>query len=256
MNLTQLRVRLAVRKAKAFVQSALECRIDRYRQASLVICVALAGAGIPGTAAALNLEVPGCGNLANAFGPWDYRVDRGEPLRLVENAHFTPMVEGLIRGHTTTLPGPDLAYTLRAFPNHHRALIATARLADRLNTPQPSGMDYSIDCWYLRAITFKPDDLTARMLYASWLGKHKRRDEAIQQLKFVEIKSIDNPFTSYNVGLVYLEVEEFEAALRMARRAETLGMQRQELKDALKAAGKWSDVPETAGAAASAASAP
>jgi uncharacterized protein (TIGR02996 family) len=117
-------------------------------------------------------------------------------------------------------------------------------------------MGRPIDCWYRRAVAFKPDDWTVRMLYASWLGKHKQRDEAIQQLAFVEAKTIDNPFTSYNVGLVYLEFEEFEAALRMAHRAEALGMPRQELKEALKTAGKWADPPKAAEPAASAASAP
>lgn len=202
---------------------------------------------------ALSLDVPGCGNLTNAFGPWDYRSDRGEPLKLVESAHFTPVVEGLIRGNTSVAPGPDLDYTLRAFPNHHRALLAASRLADRSKTGQPSGMRYPIDCWYRRAVAFKPDDLTVRMLYAGWLGKHKQRDEALRQLVVVHAKAGDDPFTHYNLGLVYLELQEYDAALQQAHRAAALGMPRKELENALKEAGKWAE-PASAPAAEAAAS--
>lgn len=204
-------------------------------------------------AMAVNIEVPGCGNLANSFGPWDYRSDRGEPLTLVESAHFTPSVEALIRGRSTTVIGQDLDYTLRAFPNHHRALVAATRYADRFKSNQPPGMGYSIDCWFERAIHFKPDDFTARMLYGDWLAKHKRRDEALKQLAFVQARAGDNAFVHYNLGLVYLEMGEFDAALRQAHTAQALGMPRQDLKQALQAAGKWSDPPAAAAAAASAA---
>ena len=67
-----------------------------------------------------------CGSLENAYGPYDYRTDRGNRLYLVESAHFTPVVESLISGLSGPL-GAELDYTLRAFPNHHRALISDAR---------------------------------------------------------------------------------------------------------------------------------
>ena len=221
------------------------------RVALITLVVAAAFSAAP--ARAVNIEVPGCGNLANAFGPWDYRSDRGEPLTLVESAHFTPNVEALIRGQSSTVIGQDLDYTLRAFPNHHRALVAAARYADRSKSNQPPGMHYSIDCWFERAVRFKPDDFTARMLYGDWLAKHKRRDEALKQLAFVQARAGDNAFVHYNLGLVYLELGEHEAALQQAHQALALGMPRQELKNALQSTGKWSDPPAAAAAPASAA---
>ncbi|WP_081487600.1 TIGR02996 domain-containing protein [Rubrivivax gelatinosus] len=205
-------------------------------------------------AQALNQEVPGCGNLSNAFGPWDYRIDRGEPLMLVESAHFTPIVEALVRGATGKL-GQDIDYTLRAFPNHHRALVAAARLADRDKTPQPQGFNYSIDCYFERAIQFKPEDTTARMLYADWLARHGQRDIAMKQLQFVEAKAGDNPITVYNLGLVYFQVGDHASALRMAHRAAALGVTRPELTTQLKNAGKWTEAPPPAPAASAASSA-
>ncbi|HNT38987.1 MAG TPA: ABC transporter permease [Rubrivivax sp.] len=223
-------------------------RLRHVVRLSLVCALLGSSAG----AYALNVEVPGCGNLSNAFGPWDYRVDRGEPLQLVESAHFTPVVEGLIRGQSSTV-AQDLDYTLRAFPNHHRALIAAGRLADRAKSMQPPGLRYPIDCWYERAIRFKPDDLTVRMLFAEWLSKHKREDDALRQLDFVKVKAGDNPFTHYNLGLVYVKLGKFDDALSQAHKAAALGMPRQELKQALQAAGRWAEpAPDKADPAASA----
>ena len=43
-----------------------------------------------------------CGSIANAYGPYDYRTDR-DALPIVDGAHFTPIVEALIRGNRGAL---------------------------------------------------------------------------------------------------------------------------------------------------------
>ncbi|MEL7448527.1 MAG: hypothetical protein AAFN78_04915, partial [Pseudomonadota bacterium] len=75
-----------------------------------------------------------CGPLQNAYGPFDYtNPDHvAKKLDRVERAHFDKGVENL-KGHLTNAGGKaqlkgDIAYTLRAFPNHHRALYAMIRL--------------------------------------------------------------------------------------------------------------------------------
>lgn len=188
---------------------------------------------------------PACGDLRNAFGPWDYRKDRGEPLQLVESAHFTPQVEALIRGVTSSVIGQDIDYTLRAFPNHHRALVAVGRLGEREKSAKPRGLSYSVECYYERALRWKSDDHIARMLFASWLAKNKRRDEALKQLRIVEARAPDSPITRYNLGLMFLELNEYDAALQQAHVAMSYGFPRTELKDRLAAAGKWVE-PSTA----------
>ena len=77
--------------------------------------------------------------------------------------------------------------------------------------------------------------------------------DAVKQLAYTETLEGLNGYTVFNLGLVYLDLGEHEAALRMAHRAMALGFTRPELKARLVAAGKWSDPPE-ATAAASAAS--
>lgn len=73
-------------------------------------------------------DVAGCGSLQNAFGPFDYRdpAARAESLQVVERYHFTADVEMLRRGKASANVLDDLNYTLRAFPNHHRALTEPA----------------------------------------------------------------------------------------------------------------------------------
>lgn len=198
---------------------------------------------------------PGCGDLANSFGPHDYRTARGQPLYLVESAHFTPQVEALIRGATARRPGSDIDYTLRAFPNHHRALLAMVKLAETAKTPVPPEMRYSVDCWFDRAIRFRADDYTVRMIYAGYLGRQGRTDAAKQHLEFVAEGAGDNGFTHYNVGLVYFEMRDHERALRQAHRAMAFGFTRSDLRERLVAAGRWSE-PTMSQAGAKAASAP
>lgn len=202
---------------------------------------------------AMAQPVPGCGDLRNSFGPWDFRKDRGEPLVLVESAHFTPEVEMLIRGKSTTIIGQDLDYTLRAFPNHHRALLSTARLADRQKTDKPAGMQHTVDCWFRRAVQWKGDDHVARMLYAQWLAQKGRRDDARAQLQAVDGLVADNAIARFNLGLLYLELQDYDAALVQAHRASALGFARPELRERLQQAGKWADPPGQAVPAAPAA---
>jgi tetratricopeptide (TPR) repeat protein len=202
-----------------------------------------------------------CGELENAFGPYDYRTERGAPLRLVESAHFTVQVETLIRGKTATLVGQDIDYTLRAFPNHHRALWSTIKLAQKLKTPQPPGMMYSVDCWFDRAMRFRPEDVVVRMIYGDHLAKTGRVAEAHKQLDYVARLAKDDPLTHYHLGLIYVEMKDYERALVQAHRAQALGISRTELRERLQAADRWQDAapetpPSAAPAAVEAASAP
>ena len=218
-----------------------------------------AAAFVLGTAAALGAFAPeahaqgsGCGPIANAFGPFDYRTEKGNSLYLVESAHFTPAVEALIRGNAGYLGG-DLDYTLRAFPNHHRALMSVMRYGEKTKSPQPPNLRYTVECYFVRALQFKPDDTIARLIYATFLGKNARVPEALQQLEQVSKLAQDNAFTHYNTGLVYFDLKQYDRALEQAHKAYALGFPQPELRDQLKAAGKWKDAPASVPAASASA---
>ena len=184
-----------------------------------------------------------CGDIANAYGPYDYRTDR-DKLQIVETFHFTPEVEALIRGRSGYLGG-DLDYTLRAFPNHHRALIAVMNYGRKMKTTQPEGLPRQVECYFERAIRFRPDDEVARMLYAKFLAGVNRISEAARELEIVSAAAAaaGNGFTQYNVGLLYFELGQFDRALKQAHLAASLGFSGTALRDELSRAGRWQDAP-------------
>ena len=206
-----------------------------------------------GRAAFAQEVVGGCGSLGNAFGPFDYRADRYIPeatfqshaaqLNIVERAHFTAEVEALVRGKSDVLGG-DIGYTLRAFPNHHRALLAMATLGDKERTDTPKGSIYSVDCWFRRAVSWRADDNIVRMIYAKYLVDKGRTGEAEQHLAVVAGRAGDNAFTYRNLGLIYFDMKNYDKALAYAHIAYSLGLDISALRDQLKKVDKWSEPAE------------
>ena len=208
------------------------------------------------TGVACAQQVPGCGALANAFGPYDYRPDKyvyettygshKNRVNIVERAHFTIETEMLVSRKTGLVvpPGADLSYTLRAFPNHHRALMTLIALSEKEKTDKPRESIYTVDCWFRRAVAWVPDDNVVKMIYSTYLVKTNRRNEAEEQLETAARQAGDNVFTHHNLGLVYFDMKMYEKALLHAHKTYGLGMTVQTLKEQLKGAGKWSEAPE------------
>jgi len=211
------------------------------------------------SSAALAQSAPSvCGSLANAYGPYDYRNTDKSALNMVEGPHFPPKVEALIGGVSGTL-GTEIDYTLRAFPNHHRALLAVMRYGEKMKSPQPSDLRYPVECYFDRALRFRRDDVVARMLFVQFLTKQKRSQEAMSHLAVVANEAKDDPFTHYNLGLLYFDLQRYEESLVHARKAYDLGIVRPELRDRLKGVGKTIEqpaAPASAPAASSALAAP
>lgn len=201
-----------------------------------------------------------CGNLSNGDnGPFDFRNERRDLLKHGETFHFTPKVESLLRGESGYQVGNDISFLLIMFPNHPRALVAMMRWGEKLKTSKPHDTPYTVECYFERALRFRPDDNVARMIYALFLSKNSRKAEALQHLDRVSSTAGDNPFTHYNAGLLYFDIEQYDKALVQAQTALAMGFTRTDLKDKLKAAGKWVEPDANASAPlapASAASAP
>jgi len=179
-----------------------------------------------------------CGPLTTHYGPFAYRTDRGK-LPIVEQFHFTPKVEMLLGGISTTYVEGDLSYTLHAFPNHHRALASLTKLAERTRSRQPPRLDLSVDCYFERALRFRPDDLIVRMLMADYLIRTGRSKEAEPQLDYVGTQAADNALTHLNAGRLYMKLGLPDKALERALRARELGVQRSDLEDQLRAKNLW-----------------
>lgn len=182
-----------------------------------------------------------CGELT---GGKDYTdsEDR-KSLGIVEEFHFTPNVEKLIKGQSSYLGG-DIDYTLMHFPNHHRALAAMAKLSVREKTQRPKGAAYSVECYFDRAIRFKPEDGVVRMLYGIYLTKLGESEKAIEQLNEAVKLQPENANINYNLGLLYLKKKDYEQAKTYAKKAYELGFPLPGLKNKLMEAGKWDGQPE------------
>ena len=201
-------------------------------------------------------QVPGCGNLENAFGPFDYRPDKyiyettygshKARVNIVERAHFTIETEMLVSRKTGLVvsPGADLSYTLRAFPNHHRALMTLIALSEKEKTDKPRDSIYTVDCWFRRAARWAPDDNVVKMIYSTYLVKTNRKNEAEEQLDIAARQAGDNLFTHNNLGLVYFDMKMYDKALFHAHKTYGLGMTIPTLKEQLQSVNKWVEPPE------------
>lgn len=187
-------------------------------------------------------QVNFCGELRgpDIYGPYDYlnRFSLKQHLDLVEGMHFTPEIENLVRGRTGTIGG-DLSYTLHAFPNHHRALTALAKLSIRDKTTHPPGLKYPVECYFERAIRFRSDDGIVRMIYGGYLSKVGKPNQAIEQLEIAVKLQPDNATAHYNLGLLYFDKKDYSKAKMHAERAYALDFPLPGLRNKLKKAGKW-----------------
>ena len=183
-----------------------------------------------------------CGDIGKP--QWDYRYATQAQHNEVEGAHFVPVVENLIRGNRGYLGG-DLAYTLRASPNHHRALISVTRWSEKLKVLQLPDMPLPVECYFERGIRYKADDHMVRLLYAQFLIGKARPAEATQQLEQVARMVGENGFTLYNIGLIYTELKDYGQALAYAHKSMTLGFFKPELRQRLEKAGNWVEPPDS-----------
>lgn len=212
------------------------CDFSKWLQRLACGCL-MAAAALPAVA---QVNASLCGPIeGGGYGPFDYRVDR-DKLPVVEHAHFTAEVEALVRGKSGAIGG-DLNYTLRKFPNHHRALAAVMRYGEKSASPQPRDLPLPVECYFDLATRFRADDVIVRMLYAKFLFSNRREQDANRQLTEVDRLSTDDPFSHYNVGLIYFEFKNYEQALVQAHKAQQLGFNAEVLRERLKAVGKWTD---------------
>lgn len=205
----------------------------------IILLLSLSSTVWSGVVFSLDREVPGCGTLENAYGPWDYTnpIHLSEKLAVVNTWHFTKSVENLVKGKSGSVIS-DIDYTLRASPNHHRALMSMANY--RLKHPwQPFEQYRSAECYFKRALAFKPDDGYVYLVYGIYQYKRKKYKEAESlYLKALEIMP-DNADLNNNLALLYLKTTDYIKARKYAEQAYSYGFQLRGVEEILKDKGKW-----------------
>jgi tetratricopeptide (TPR) repeat protein len=210
--------------------------------AAVFIAAVMTGAAHAGQPAASE-PTPGCGTFQyerEHIGPLDYRHINPQVLKLVEDFHFSRQVEMLRKGQSSTIGG-DLAYTLNAIPNHPRALRTTIEYFRRKGPEAALEMRMGLNCWLDRAMSYRPDDPIVRILVADELMRTGKRDDALSQLQVAEQHSGDSATVHYNLGLLYLDLKDYDRSVQHARKAYDLGAPLPGLKNKLAQAGKWRD---------------
>lgn len=184
-----------------------------------------------------------CGRLENHFGPLDYRSAPRADIDIVERYHFTSKVQSLIAGSTSLTPGGDLGYTLKVFPNHHRALMVAMKYAEKTKKDPPPELMYSIQCWFDRAERFRPDDSVVQALYGTFLIRNGNTKEGLARLEHSIEMGGENGNIYYIIGLAYFDAKMYDKSLESAHRAYQLGFTLPGLKFKLKKVGKWTEPP-------------
>jgi len=198
----------------------------------------------------VDLKGLNCSGKAQGFGPYDYtsKVDKNtimggssNVLNLVERAHFTEEVEGLIKGHSGTLE-EDLDYTLRAWPNHHRVLLSIIRFQIEVQNKIRTGKLLTpVECYLQRAIHFSPNDAVSYSLYGHFLRKMGHLEESAKKYeKALEIAPGNSKF-AYSYGLLLIDLKRYEEAVKYAKIAYREGKAPKGLRQILRKLGAWKD---------------
>lgn len=191
-----------------------------------------------------------CNGGEQGFGPFDYTSakqrneltggSKNTNLSIVEHRHFTSNVENLVKGETSSTPEGDLNYTLRAWPNHHRALLSIIKyqlnitnglMKGKLNTPP--------ECYLQRAIHFSPNDSISYSLYAYYMKSLGKNEEAVKYYQIALKKAPNNSKIAYSYSLLLIELKRYDEALEYAKIAYSSGQAPKALREKLQKLKVW-----------------
>jgi hypothetical protein len=183
-----------------------------------------------------------CTGAKQGYGPFDYLQRKSIPqnLDIVEGAHFTPEVENLVAGNTGSIEG-DLNYTLRAWPNHHRALLSITRYQLKINSKlaKVNKLETPPECYFQRAINFSPKDAVTASLYGYYLRKTGHPKEALLAYEKALKLAPNTSKIEYAYSLLLIDLKQYDNALIQAKNAYQHGKPPEGLKKKLIKLGVW-----------------
>jgi len=144
-------------------------------------------------------------------------------VKMMETYHFSRDVEHLIKGLSAPLPF-DIAFILNHVPNHYRALNAMAEW--QLKNKFPDNRDNELltaDCYFHRAISYRPGDSYLRFVYGIYLHRAKRFADAQKVYDQAERMGVAGAELFYNRGLLELDMGNLAKASEYANRAYGMG---------------------------------
>jgi tetratricopeptide (TPR) repeat protein len=186
--------------------------------------------------------------LPGAAGPYDY-VDPKYSWNLndINQNHWVPAQQELA-DKRVQYALMQLNYLLIRVPNHYAGLFELGRIEQLYPgisyDPSQAGKDIMFfpptpECYFDRAFRYRPNDPTLRMLFGLYHHKGKRLEKALVEYHKAEAMDPESSEIQYNLGLVYLDLKDYEASLKHAQKAYKLGYPLAGLRKKLTAAGKW-----------------
>lgn len=215
------------------------------------VCAALAAVSLD--AAAQKVADAECAKFYARIGDgaYDYRTAPEREIHAVEGAHFKPEHQrNAMRGEWKARNGTtwgNLDYTLRALPNHPRALYMMGLLEINLKRVNEAAWRrltltekyVPFTCYFERAARFTPDDAGVPNALGILLHRSGKPEEAVKSFQRAVELAPDAPEAHYNLGLSQFALGQYEQSAASARRAYELGYQKQDLKVKLKRKGHW-----------------
>ncbi|AEF99639.1 tetratricopeptide repeat protein [Methylomonas methanica] len=185
-----------------------------------------------------------CQGNDQGYGPWDYtHADERKKIPVVEQHHFTTPVENHIKGQEGRLE-EDLDYTLRAVPNHHRALLSIIRYQIKFNRNlllKKAPLISPVECYLQRAIHFSPRDAGTVSLYAYYLKETGQKNKADDYYQKALTIAPDNAKIAYSYSLLLVELQQYEKAMEYAKKAYANKKAPPALKNKLIKLGYWKE---------------
>lgn len=188
-------------------------------------------------------DVSLCGNPFHndrGVGPYDYLspADRSNRNHIptLEKHHFNMDVRTGRRGQSSSVL-KDLDFILTGCPNHHRALYTLINYHLKHDPVVPYTM--SAACYLDRAARFNPDDGTVQMLAGIYNARRGKLQDAHESYLNAMALIPESSELHYNLGLLYLKMNEKQRANEHAVTAYRLGAQLPGLKRKLINTGAW-----------------
>jgi tetratricopeptide (TPR) repeat protein len=143
----------------------------------------------------------------------------------------------------------QLDFALRYTPNHYWALRKLVQIQKEkpgiVYDPGGGTLDHpfnpTTECYFDRALRFRPKDSNLRLLFGVYYHQIRRLDQAMEQYKIAETMRPKSSEIQYNIGLIHYDRKEYQLAAERARRAYDLGYPLPGLRNKLKAAGHWNN---------------
>jgi len=169
-------------------------------------------------------------------------------LNSVNSLHLVPAeaqaTKGVVPGAKVYNIWEEIDFTLRWFPNHPKGLQFMSNWLPKYPHPPDKDVEYYFQkaLAYRPTLELRPVDATVRVLYAIYLHKQKKYQQALEQYESALSITPDNSEIHYNLGLLLVARKNYPAALKHAQTAYTLGFPLPGLKNKLKKAGVWKNI--------------